>query len=506
MLYRGSGMKTRLCGADMDTSYFKALFEPRSIAFIGASTNPAKWGFNIIHHIVRGGYAGKIYPINPQGGTWFGREMYKSLSDVPRPVDLAIIVVPKELMPATMRECIHAKIRSTVIITAGFSETGAEGTALEKEVLLIAREGHIRFVGPNTMGVFSGYPSPLQAVMDSSVYTQGPVAVVSQSGNLGTCISNRFMRRDIGISRLISSGNEADLTVEDYLEYLETDDKTRVICLYIEGVRKGRRFIEVSRRITARKPVVLLKGGTGKIGAGAAMSHTGALAGSFAVFSSMCAQANMIMADNIDEMINIAGLLLSQPEIAGNRVGIITQGGGWGVISADLCEAAGLDIPQLNARVVEILDAFLPPFWSRRNPVDLVAPSKVSMITDSIAALMEHEDLDAVLLLGLGYLTSRARRWLESPVLPRAIIGQPAQRMIDDEMALVDLVVQQIRQFNKPIIPVIDLVGFDEPGEGNIVKHLDRMGIMAYSSPEQAIRALAKTQVYYRKRRARNKK
>ncbi len=490
----------------MDKSFFTALFEPRAIAFIGASTNPLKWGFNIMHHMVRGGYAGKIYPINPQGGTWFGREMYKSLEEVPRPVDLAIIVVPKELVPGTMRQCINAGIHTAVVITAGFSETGTEGTTLEKEVVSIARAGAARFVGPNTMGVFSGYPSPLQAVMDSSVYHQGPVAVVSQSGNLGTCISNRFMRREIGISRLVSSGNEADLTVEDYLEYLETDDKTRVISLYIEGVRKGSRFIEAASRITARKPIILLKGGTGKTGADAAMSHTGALAGSFAVFSSMCAQANMIMADSIDEMVNIAGLFLSQPEIAGNRVGIVTQGGGWGVISADLCETAGLDIPPLNGRVVEILDAFLPPFWSRRNPIDLVAPGRVSMITDSIAALMEHEDMDAVLLLGLGYLTSRARRWLESPVLPRAAIMQPAQRMIDDEMALLDLVAQQIKQFNKPIIPVIDLVGFDEPGEGNIVKHLDRIGIMAYSSPEQAISALAKMQAYYRKRRAREKK
>ena len=260
-------------------SFYKSLFEPRAIAFIGASTNPAKWGFNILHHIIKAGYKGSIYPINPQGGTWFGRPMYKSLAEAPRPIDLAIIVVPKERVPDTLRECIDADIHAAVIITAGFGETGAEGKTLEMEVLAIARAGGIRIVGPNTMGVFSAYPSPLQAVMTASKFKQGSVAVVTQSGNLGTSISYRFLRRDIGISRLISSGNEADLMIEDYLEYLETDDMTRVICLYVEGVRQGRRFIETIRRISAVKPVILLKGGTGAIGADAAMSHTGALAG-----------------------------------------------------------------------------------------------------------------------------------------------------------------------------------------------------------------------------------
>ena len=482
-------------------SLYTSLFEPRAIAFIGASTNPTKWGFNILHHLIKGGYAGNIYPINPQGGIWFGRPMYKSLAEAPRPIDLAIIVVPKERVPNTLRECIDADIHAVVIITAGFGETGAEGKALEQEVLSIAHAGGIRIVGPNTMGIYSGYPSRMQAVMMSSVFKEGPVAVISQSGNLGTSISYRFLRREIGISRLVSSGNEADLTIEDYLEYLETDEKTRVICLYVEGVRQGRRFIDTARRITASKPIILLKGGTGAIGAGAAMSHTGAMAGSYAVFRSMCVQSNIIVADTVDEMVDVAGLMLSQPEIIGKRIGIVTQGGGWGVISADLCEAAGLEIPPLDERVVGILDAFLPPFWSRRNPVDLVAPGRVSMITDSIEALLKHAGMDAIILLGLGYMTSRARRWLESPILPHDVMDPLAQKMIGGEMELLDLIVQQIKHFNKPILPVIDLVGFDEVDEGNIVRHLDLKGIMAYSSPEQAIRALAKAQDYYRKRR-----
>jgi len=483
-------------------TFFSSLFEPRAIAFIGASTNPAKWGFNILHHLIRGGYTGNIYPINPQGGTWFGRPLYKNLAEVPRPIDLAVIVVPKEKVPDTLRECAQADIHAAVIITAGFGETGEEGKVLEQEVLSVAREGGIRIIGPNTMGIYSAYPSRMQAIMTDSQFTRGAVAVVSQSGNLGTCISDRFIRREIGLSRLVSSGNEADLTIEDYLEYLETDPQTRIICLYVEGVRQGSRFIDAIRRISATKPIILLKGGTGSIGADAAMSHTGALAGSFAVFRGICSQANVILAETIDEMVDIAGLLLSQPEIKGKRTGIVTQGGGLGVISADLCEAAGLEVVPLDERIVKMLDKFLPPFWSRRNPVDLVAPGKVSMITDSTAALLAHADMDAVLLLGLGYMTSRARRWMESSVLPDDIMEEPARKMIAGEMELLDLIVEQIREYNKPIIPVIDVVGFDDPSEGNIVRHLDAMGIMAYPSPERAIRALAKAQDYYQKRLA----
>ena len=484
-----------------DQFSFQSLFEPRSIAFIGASTNPAKWGFNILHHILRGEYAGKIHPINPQGGNWFGRPIYRSLSDAPQPIDLAIIIVPKEKVAETLRECRKAQIFTAIVVTAGFAETGPEGKALEQEIVCVARQNGIRLVGPNTMGIYSAYPSRLQAVMTASQFSRGPVALVSQSGNLGTSIADRFIRREIGISRLISSGNEADLTVEDYLEYLETDDKTRMICLYVEGVRQGARFIDTIRRIARTKPVILLKGGTGAIGADAALSHTGALAGSFAVFRAICNQANIILAETIDEMVDITGLLLSQPRIKGKRIGIVTQGGGLGVLSADLCEAVGLEVPALNERVVGMLDAFLPPFWSRRNPVDLIAPGKVSMITDSTAALLAHADLDAIVLLGLGYMTSRATRWMESDVLPRDVMNGPAQKMIAGEIELVDLIVQQIRQFNKPILPVIDAVGFDQPGEFNLVRHLDKMGIMAYASPEQAIRALAKVVTYYEKRR-----
>ncbi|HOX22396.1 MAG TPA: CoA-binding protein, partial [Elusimicrobiales bacterium] len=192
-----------------DRTVFNSIFEPGSIAFVGASSDVFKWGFNILHHIVRGGFKGNIYPVNPSGGTWYGIQMHPSISSLPGPADLAVIIVPREAVLSAVRECAASGIRAAIIITAGFSETGHDGARLEAEVASAAGAGGVRLVGPNTMGVFSGYPSPMQAVMMSSPICAGGAAVISQSGNLATSISYRLMRKNIGISRLVSSGNEA---------------------------------------------------------------------------------------------------------------------------------------------------------------------------------------------------------------------------------------------------------------------------------------------------------
>ncbi len=476
---------------------FQHLFEPKSIAFIGASNSLFKWGFNIFHHILRSGYDGKLYPINPSGESWFGRKVYKSLDEIPDKVDLAIIVVKSELVAETVQKCVDKKIPVGIIITAGFSETGAEGAKLEKEVVEIARTGGMCLVGPNTMGIYTGYPSPMQAIMAATPLFPGEVGLISQSGNLGSSISYRFIRRNIGISRLVSSGNEADLTVEDYLEMLENDPKTKLICLYVEGVRQGSRFFESAKRITKKKPILLLKGGITNTGAQAAMSHTGALAGDTGVFFAMCKQCGIIQVDTMDEMIDVGGLLLSQPKPTGNKVGIITLGGGWGVIATDMCEANGLYISPLKNDVIEKIDKILPPYWSRKNPIDLVAPNKVTDITDSIGILMENSDIDAALVLGVGYMSLRAKRWLDSPILPKETMEKPSQMMIEGEKKLFDLIIDQIKKYNKPIIPVTDIVAFDERTNSNIVDYLGSNGIMVYSCPDTAVRALAKVVDYW---------
>jgi len=475
---------------------FSSIFEPKSIAFFGASHNVFKWGFNILHNIVNEGFKGKVYPINPKGGSWYGIKVYEDLDLIKDTIDLAIIVVKKELVKDTLRKCAQRDIPAAIIITAGFSETGKEGALLEKEVLDLAHKHSMRIVGPNTMGIFSAWPSPLMATMASGHKIPGEVAIIAQSGNLGSSISYRLTRRNIGISRLISSGNEADLKTADYLELLEHDPKTRIICLYVEGIREGRRFFELAKRISPKKPMILIKGGRSDMGARAAMSHTGAMAGNNEVFDAMCRQTGIITVDSMDDMVDVCGMLTSQPRPRGNRVGIITLGGGWGVIATDTCAANGLVLPRLKDSTIRMLDKVLPPYWSRSNPVDLVAPNRITLITDAISILIENEDIDAILALGLGYPTLRAMVWRSSPIIPREDSDAPSRLMYEGEMQLMELLVGQIKKLERPIIPVIDIMAFDRTENHDLLNYLDSKGIMAYPSPEKAIYALAKVLEY----------
>jgi acyl-CoA synthetase (NDP forming) len=470
---------------------FHALFEPQSIAFIGASQDIFKWGFTILHNIMRGGFRGQVYPVNPGGGTWYGRSVYTTLDDIPHPVDLAVIVVAQEHVLKTIQNCVKKKIPAGIVVTAGFSETGEAGARLEEEIVREARAGGMRLVGPNSMGLYSGFPSQLQAVMASIRLPSGPVGLIVQSGNLGGSLSSRFSRRHIGISRLISSGNEADLNTEDYLELLEMDTGTKVICLYIEGIRQPDRFLRIARRVSAKKPVLLLKGGQSPSGALAARSHTGALAGDDRIFRGICHQAGIVQVQTMDEMVDAAGMFLTQPEPQGNRIGIITLGGGWGVLATDLCFRYGLEIPALNEDMVRRISTVLPSYWSRGNPVDLVAPSTISSIMDVARILLDDHSMDAVLMLGLGYITLRAHRLLDSEIIPKRKAEDASRTLISGEVKLLELIIAHIQQTGKPIIPVLDIAIHDELMKNNPVRYLEQHGIMAYSAPDQAIRALA---------------
>ncbi|MCX5851559.1 MAG: CoA-binding protein [Deltaproteobacteria bacterium] len=474
---------------DLSTT-FQSLFKPRTIVFIGASQDFQKWGFTILHNIIKGGFQGHVYPVNPGGGSWYGRRVYVSLDEIEDPIDLAVIVVAQEHVLATVLKCVEKRIPAGIIITAGFSETGNAGTVQEEEIIRAARAGGMRLVGPNTMGVYSGFPSPMQAIMAAVRLLPGPVGLVVQSGNLGVSISSRFSRRNIGISRLISSGNEGDLNTGDYLELLEIDANTKLICLYVEGIRLPDRFLQIARRVAAKKPVLLLKGGRSPSGALAARSHTGALAGDDRIFRGICRQSGIVQVETIDEMVDIAGMFLTQPKPRGNRVGIITLGGGWGVLATDLCAYHGLKVPALNEDLINRINAVLPSYWSRGNPVDLVAPNRISSITDVAGILLEDDSMDAVLMLGLGYITMRARRLLDSPIIPAQKTGNTARALISAEIQLLDLIIEQIRQTGKPIIPVLDIEIHDEVMENNPAKYLEQHGIMAYTAPDQAIRAL----------------
>ena len=474
----------------MDTRAYQALCEPRSVVFLGASTQVFKWGFTILHTLYSSGFEGHIYPVNPQGGTWYGHRIYRDLREIEGPVDLAVIVVRDTLVRDVLSACIAKKIPAGIVITAGFSETGEDGGRHERELAELAISGGMRLVGPNTMGIFSAYPSPLQITMASLPIMPGPVGIITQSGNLGTSLTYRFLRRSIGISRLISSGNEADLTTEDHLEYLAGDPHTRIICLYVEGLRRAGRFFELAREITPRKPLLLLHGGRTLQGACAAHSHTGAISSDASIFSAMCRQCGIIQVPTMDAMIEVAGVLLTQPPAPGRRVGIITPGGGWGVLATDLCLDHGLSVPALTAGTLERIDALLPSYWSRANPVDLVAPGGAYVLFEVAGVLLESAEIDTVILMGLGYTTLRMQRLLSSPVVPRDAIAAQVGSLMHDENNLFESIQSLIRTHGRPVIPVMDLMVFD--AADNAASRLDAQGLMAFPSPAPAIAALAR--------------
>ncbi len=351
---------------------FNKFFEPRSVAFLGASGDVRKWGFRILFNIITGGYNGRLYPVNPKGEQIGTLKVYKTVNDIPEVPDLAVIVVPAAVILQAVRECGQKGIKAGVVITAGFAEVGKEGAVLQAEMVETASSYGMRLIGPNCFGLMST-SRMLYAQMPNAFPPAGPIAVVSQSGNVGFTIARRAMSMDLGCSRVISTGNEADLHAEDFIEYLAGDQQTRVIMSYVEGFKNGRRLFDIATRASMKKPVIMIKVGETEAGASAARSHTASLSGSDAVFDGVCRQAGIIRVRNLQQLMNVGYGFLCHPLPKGNRVGIVTLGGGWGVLAADACARLGLDIVKLSDEIMKELDAFLPSWWSRNNPVDLAA-------------------------------------------------------------------------------------------------------------------------------------
>jgi acyl-CoA synthetase (NDP forming) len=379
--------------------YWRYLFSPQSIAVIGASNTPGSWGNNAIKGLL-GNKSRRVYPVNPKADEILGVKAYKSVVDIPDTIDLAVIVVSAELVPRVMSECVSKAVKTAVIISAGFGETGEEGRKLEAETVEIARRGGLRFIGPNTMG-HADTRTRLSTFGQTWKIPEGNTAVLAQSGNMCLKIVRNLMGSGVTFSKYISTGNESDLHMEDYLELLKDDDDTKVIAAYIEGLREGRRFMRLAREITARKPMVVVKVGGTEESARAVMSHTGALAGADEVYTAAFKQTGVIRVDDDDELCDVVYALVNCPLPRNNRVGILSIGGGPGALTAEACEKEGLRLGTLEASTIKKLDKYLPPRWSQRNPVDMAGPSTAdfAVIVDLLLALLEDANIDAVFLL-----------------------------------------------------------------------------------------------------------
>jgi acetyl coenzyme A synthetase (ADP forming)-like protein len=376
------------------------LFFPRSVAVIGTSNDPTSIGGKLFQNILRGGFTGPLYPVNPNAKVISSVRAYPTVVDVPDEVDLAYIVVPQRLVIGVARQCAEAGVRGIVVISAGFSEVGEEGAKLEAELLGIVRDSGMRMVGPNCMGLLNTASSVRLNGTFAPVYPPaGNVAMSSQSGALGIAVLDYATRNNIGISQFVSVGNKADVSGNDLILAWEDDPQTDVITLYLESFGNPQRFSRIARRIGRSKPIIAVKSGRTSAGSRAASSHTGALASSDVVVQALFRQAGVIRVDTIEELFDAANLLANQPIPGGDRVGIVTNAGGPGILAADALEANGLVLPELSPELRETLGSRLPSEASTRNPVDLIASGGPVEFDHAISLLLESGEVDAVMVI-----------------------------------------------------------------------------------------------------------
>jgi len=440
-----------------------SLLSPKTVCVVGVSRKENSVGFAVLRNMVFSGFKGIIYPVNPFTDSILGLKVYKSIKDLPETPDLAVILVKAEIVPEVLLECAEKGIKYAIIISAGFRETGKEGEMLEERVKKISIERGIRVLGPNCIGVMNTDPSVLFTTnFASDMPLNGKVGFISQSGAICVAILDFAKTRGIGFSKVISMGNKVDIDEVELLEYLANDEETRVIIMYIEELKEGKKFIEVARRVSKNKPIFALKAGVSPEGARAVSSHTGSLAGSPEVYKAVFKQAGVITVETPLELFEYASLLASQPYPKGNRVGIVTNAGGPGIVATDACIEYGLKVEEISQDTKDKIKPFVSPHASLKNPVDLLAEADAEKFEAAIKALYEDENIDAVYFL------------------------MAPQRMIDIE-AVARVLVEYASKKKKPLVPV--LMGIIDVEKGAEI--LRKNGVPFYRFPEAAARAIS---------------
>ncbi len=376
------------------------LFYPTSIAVVGASRERASIGGRLFANLLSGDFTGPVYPVNPKSDVIRSVKAYPSVLDIPGPVDLAFIVVPAGHVIGTVRQCVEKGVKGVVVISAGFSETGAEGTALEAELLDVARAGGLRMVGPNCMGLLNTDPVVSMDGQFGPVRPpRGNVAMSSQSGALGVAILDYATELNIGISSFVSVGNKADVSGNDLLLYWEDDPSTDVILLYLESFGNPRRFSRIARRIGRTKPIVAVKSGRTAAGARAASSHTGSLASLDVAVDALFRQTGVVRTETLGQLFDVTALLANQPLPEGRRVGIVTNAGGPAILAVDALESQGLEVVELSAELQRALRSHLSPDAATHNPVDMIAAAGPAEYAASLDLLLTSDEVDAVIAI-----------------------------------------------------------------------------------------------------------
>lgn len=475
-----------------------AIFYPKSVAFIGASGKMGKWGHSLVANTISGGFQGDIFLVNPNANSIAGRQVYRSVTEIPEPVDLAVVTIPAAGVLDLIPQLQEKGIGNMLLITSGFGETGKAGKKLEAALVRAARKAGILILGPNTMGICNphanfycmGFPIKPRA---------GSTAIVSQSGNMGVQLLAFAAQQGIGIRGFCGSGNEAMMSIEDYLDGLENDVTTRTVILYVESVKNGQRFFESARRVGKKKPIVLLKGGQSQAGNRAAASHTGALTSDIRVFDAVCQQAGIVKVDEPMELLDLGAAFSSLPLPRGNRAAIMTLGGGWGVVTADLCARFGLEVPGLSKEIIKEIDGILPPYWSRSNPIDLVGERDPTLPRAVLELLMKWDGCDAVINLGivgrqLALKSLGASILKADPTYTPEFIKQIHRDFKRFEMDYIDQIIEFMEKYEKPVFGVSMLP--DEKHQTVYPHKKHESKAVFFPTPERAVGAFAKMVQY----------
>ena len=447
------------------------VLRPESVALIGVSSRPDSVGAAVLGNLRAAGYRGRLSVVHPRGGTVHGVPAHVSIADVPAPVELAVIAVPADAVIGVARECGAARVKALVVLSAGFAEVGRRGAARQDELLRVCRASGMRLVGPNCLGVLNTAEDVgLNATFAPVAAPRGGIAFASQSGAFGIAAVAEAAHRGLGLSAFVSTGNKADLSGNDFLQYWEDDPETGVIALYLESFGNPRRFGRIARRVAAAKPVIAVKSGRSTAGARAAASHTGALvAASDATVDALFRHAGVIRAGTVGELFDVAALLAGQPLPVGNRVGIVTNAGGPGIACADACEAAGLRVDQLAGQTRRRLARHLPREAATGNPVDMIASASADDYRQALEALADDPSVDAIVAIFIPPLVTRA----------------------DDVAAAMRAAVTQTRAAGKPLLAV--WMAQDDAARADLAD-----GLPAYGTPEEAVRALSHAVGYAR--------
>jgi len=385
----------------MRSGAVRKIMNPSSIAIVGASNNLMKMGTIQCLNLINSGFPGDVLPVNPQEESVLGKKAYRSIGELPYAPDLAILVVPSGLVPEMLEDFGSIGTRHAIIITAGFKETGKEGRDLEDKVVEIAKRHRMRFLGPNCLGIINTQ-LPLNITVMPIQNSDGKLGLASQSGTYVAQTLSYLHRNGIAISKAMSVGNEANIDIVDCLEYLGEDESTKAIALYIEGIRRADRFLEVAREVSRKKPIVAQYVGGTEAGARSGSSHTGAMAGPDYVYEGLFEQAGVIRVDTIEEVYKIGWALASQPPLQGSRIAILTNSGGPGTAIANTLNREGLEVPEFSKGVQKEISHYLAGHASARNPVDLTFHVDMDALTEKIPQILfDADDIDGVVIHGI---------------------------------------------------------------------------------------------------------